>query len=188
MTRLWLATQNRGKVRELQALLPNLDIRSIDPDLELPDETGETFTENARIKAEFVAESLGEPSLADDSGLCVDELGGAPGVRSARFAPGSDADRCAALLAALGSAEDRRAHFTCALALARPGRPTVFASGRCDGRIALEPSGTGGFGYDPIFVPDGETRTMAELSSAEKNARSHRAAALAVMLHHLSEL
>src|SRR5207248_5036363 len=147
-----------------------------------PDETGVTFQDNAAAKATECAAQSGLWTLADDSGLCVDALGGAPGVRSARYAP-TDEERRAKVLAGLkGVPEFRRgAHFFCAVALSAPGGRQVYrAEGRVDGQIALEERGQNGFGYDPLFVPD-ETpgTTLAELESAEKNQLSHRGRALA---------
>jgi len=127
--------------------------------------------------------------LADDSGLAVDALGGAPGVRSARYAPGSDADRIAKLLAALAAVPDERrtARFVCAMVLAAPGADPIAREGTCEGRIGRDPRGDRGFGYDPVFVlADG--RTMAELELAEKNRVSHRGRALEAMLPDLREL
>jgi XTP/dITP diphosphohydrolase len=187
---LILATGNPGKAREVQALLPNVTVETLadHPEVLMPPEDGETFADNARLKAEHVARVLGVPALADDSGLVVEALGGAPGVRSARYAPGSDRDRCLALLAAMAEVPDgaRAAHFACAMAFARPGAPTEVTSGRCAGDIGHAMVGEGGFGYDPIFVVRGaDGRTMAQHTAAEKNAISHRARALAAMRPHL---
>lgn len=178
---LLVATGNPGKAREIQRALPDVCVRTLadHPGLELPEETASTFAENARMKATFVAQALEAPAvLADDSGLEVDALGGAPGVRSARWHPGTDADRLHALLAELRNVPgDRRgARFVCAMTFCGHGSP-VGVEGSCSGRILEAPRGRGGFGYDPVFeLPDG--RTMAELSTAEKNALSHRGQAL----------
>jgi XTP/dITP diphosphohydrolase len=192
VTDLLVATTNPGKQRELSALLAGAGWALVWPaDLGLAlevAETGASFEENAVIKARAFAAAGGLPALADDSGLEVDALGGFPGVVSARWVPGDDADRVAALLARLdGLPEDRRtARFRCVMALAWPDGRLLTAEGRVEGRIAAAPRGQGGFGYDPVFLvtdgPDGGTRTMAELSAAEKNALSHRARAVARLL------
>lgn len=189
---LLIASGNRGKVAEFQGLLgaAGWDIRTpadIGLALEVA-ETGETFRENAVIKARAFAAASGLPSLADDSGLEVDALGGAPGVRSARWVPGSDGDRVAALLAALAGLEPglRGARFRAVLALAWPDGRLLTAEGQVAGRISHRARGTGGFGYDPVFlVEDGGLdgrRTMAELDPALKAAISHRARALRALL------
>ncbi|MEZ5237605.1 MAG: RdgB/HAM1 family non-canonical purine NTP pyrophosphatase [Microthrixaceae bacterium] len=149
------------------------------------EETAPDFEGNARLKAWALADATGLPALADDSGLEVDHLGGAPGVRSARFA-GEDADDLANVSRLLGELEEleegdprRRARFRCVVVLAIPGEPPVVASGTVEGRIVAEPRGAAGFGYDPVFVPDGaDGRTFAEMSAPEKNAISHRGRAL----------
>jgi XTP/dITP diphosphohydrolase len=177
-----LATHNPGKVAEYARLLGDLpvEIRSLaeHPGYEAPPEDGETFDDNARIKALAAARATGMPAIADDSGLCVDALGGAPGVRSARYGgPGkSDADRCEHLLDALAGvpAEERKAHFACVIAVALPGGQADTVGGRCDGHIRAGARGGGGFGYDPLFVPEGETLTFAELPPAHKDRISHR--------------
>ena len=183
--KLLVATSNPGKLTELREIVetPGLELLSLtDVALPPPDEPGVTFHENAAAKATECAAQSGLWTLADDSGLCVDALGGAPGVHSARYAP-SDEERRAKLLKALaGLPEARRgAHFFCALALSAPdGRRVYGAEGRVEGRIAQQARGSNGFGYDPIFLP-AETpgRTMAELPSGEKNRLSHRGRALA---------
>jgi len=182
MKRLLLATGNPGKAAEIRRLLPGVEVQTLaeDPAFELPEEHGETFAENARLKASAAAAHFGLPTLADDSGLEVDALGGAPGVRSARWVEGSDADRNAALLERLQGVEDRSARFVCVMSFCGHGSP-VEIHGSCEGRIARAPRGEGGFGYDPIFVlPDG--RHMAELRPDEKNALSHRGQALRALL------
>lgn len=189
---LLIATGNPGKVAEFQGLLgaAGWDIwtpADIGLALEVA-ETGETFRENAVIKARAFAAASGLLSLADDSGLEVDALGGAPGVRSARWVPGSDGDRVAALLAALAGLEPGRrgARFRAVLALAWPDGRLLTAEGQVAGRISHRARGTGGFGYDPVFlVEDGGLdgrRTMAELDPALKAAISHRARALRALL------
>ncbi|HYS08019.1 MAG TPA: RdgB/HAM1 family non-canonical purine NTP pyrophosphatase [Myxococcales bacterium] len=182
--KLLVATSNPGKLIEIRELLAGVPLELVslrDLDLPAPDETGETFRENAEQKATASARQSGLWTLADDSGLCVDALGGGPGVRSARYAP-TDAERRAKLLAALqGVPEDRRgAHFFCAVALSSPdGRRVLHEEGRVDGSIALAGRGANGFGYDPLFLP-AETpgRTLAELEAEEKNRLSHRGRAL----------
>jgi XTP/dITP diphosphohydrolase len=178
---LIVATGNPGKAREIERALPHVRVQTLadHPDLVLPEETGATFAENARMKATFVADALEASAvLADDSGLEVDALGGEPGVRSARWAPGCDADRVRALLERLRGvpAEHRTARFVCSMTFCGFGSP-VGVEGACTGRIANEPRGDGGFGYDPVFVLN-DGRTMAELSPEEKNAISHRGQAL----------
>jgi XTP/dITP diphosphohydrolase len=179
MKKLVLATSNAGKLAELRALVSGLDVelRAIDPDVE---ETGCTFEENARIKALAAHEKTGEIALADDSGLEVDALSGAPGIRSARFSgEGATPEKNNLLLVEKLRALDPPypARFRCALVVAGHGDPIVVV-GACEGEIILAPRGTNGFGYDPHFVARGQTRTMAELSSEEKNRISHRSRAL----------
>lgn len=181
-----LASNNDGKLREFRALLADLPLEMIAARdagvVAFPPETGATFAANARAKARFVTEMTGKPALADDSGLVVDALGGAPGVQSARFGGGglSDRDRCLLLLATLRSLPGaaRTARFIAALALSLPDGTLIETEGRLEGEIANEPRGTAGFGYDPVFIVIGTNRTLAELSDVEKNAISHRARAL----------
>lgn len=147
------------------------------------EETGDTFEENAAIKARAWASATGLPALADDSGIEVRALQGAPGIRSARAAEGSDGDRVVWLLTQLGQSVDRRACFTASLAIALPGfavngRDYFAAEGRCWGNISDAPKGENGFGYDPIFIPDGSAQTFGELTAAEKSKISHRAIAM----------
>jgi XTP/dITP diphosphohydrolase len=186
---LVVATRNAGKVVELAELLAGLGVRLLSLDDvgvtgDVP-ETGETFEANAVEKAEFVRERTGRPTLADDSGLCVAALDGAPGVYSARYGgPGlTDRQRYERLLAALGEtpAAARAASFVCVLALARPGRSTLTVEGRVEGRIAAGPAGAGGFGYDPVFFVPEFGATMAQLDPAVKNQISHRARAARAM-------
>ena len=178
---LIVATHNAGKIREIREILPGWTIAGEDAGVE---ETGSTFAENARIKARAVAaRHPGAWVRAVDAGLGVDALGGAPGVRSARYA-GRDGDtpaNNALLLKNLAGVTDRRAHFACALAFIAPDGAERLFEGRCEGRIAEAPSGAGGFGYDPLFIPDGHDRSFAELAPAEKNAISHRGRALAAL-------
>jgi XTP/dITP diphosphohydrolase len=180
--RLLLATSSRKKLDELEAILAGLPVTLVTPgDVELDlevEETGETFRDNAVLKAERYAQEAGLPALADDSGLEVDALGGAPGVRSARYAgPGAtDADRIALVLDRLADtpAPRRTARFRCVIALATPEGLVGTVEGTCEGRIAPAPRGTGGFGYDPVFLLPDQGRTMAELTPDEKHAVSHR--------------
>ena len=196
--KLMLATSNPGKVREFQALLEQWEslhgvtlLTPRDWPTALPDvaETGTTFAENARLKAVALAKATGLPALADDSGLCVDALGGQPGLFSARWAgaEASDADRNALLLSRLAGVpkEQRTARYLCAVSLALPGGESVEARGACEGVILDTPQGTNGFGYDPLFLLPGLSRTMAALTASEKNGISHRAAALAALAEHL---
>ena len=192
-----LATTNAGKVRELSNMMSkaNLDITVSGlmdyPDYRAPEENGATFRENARIKAVTAADTLGEVVLADDSGLCVDALDGAPGVYSARFAGEAHDDNAniEKLLSCLKDVPDgkRQARFVCALCLAFPTGDFFMAEGDCCGSIARERRGKFGFGYDPIFLlPDG--RMMAELDGMEKNLISHRGAAYSLVMPQLRAL
>lgn len=185
-TKLLFATRNRGKLVELRALVADLpvEVLSLDdlPPLAEIDEDRDTFEGNARKKADETLAATGLTTLADDSGLEVDALDGAPGVWSARWGgePRSDARNNEKLLAALANVDPpRTARFRCVLALARPGHDTVTTEGACEGEIASSPRGEHGFGYDPIFlVRELPGRTMAELSLDEKNRLSHRARAM----------
>jgi len=187
---LVLATRNAHKVRELATLLDGYDIVALPDDVELPPETGETFAANALPKARTAAAATGEPAFGDDSGIESAALGGAPGVRSARFAgpDATDADNLALLIERVpaGSA----LAYVCVIALVDPrtGEESLF-EGRCTGTMADAPRGTGGFGYDPIFVPDDrdDGRTMAELTPDEKDAISHRGRAARALLTHLRD-
>ena len=182
MDELIIATKNAGKAKEFQQFFAQLHIRVkslLDFD-DLPDveETGTTFAENARIKAETIAELLDMPVLADDSGLEIDALQGRPGIYSARYA-GEDKDDEANIRKVLEEMqsvpmEKRTARFVCVLALAEKGKETVITEGYCEGKIALHPAGENGFGYDPIFIPEGYTNTLAELDPSVKQEISHR--------------
>jgi XTP/dITP diphosphohydrolase len=196
---LVLASRNPKKVAELRRILAEADLAGIEvlgadafPDLPEVPETGVTFAENAVLKALAVAAATSQPALADDSGLCVDVLGGSPGVFSARWSGrhGDDAANLALLLAQLADVGEghRAAHFACAAAVALPDGTTRVEEGRLDGALAFEPRGENGFGYDPIFVPDGEDRTAAQMSAAEKDGISHRGRALRALVPHLREL
>lgn len=182
---LVIATRNPAKTRELQELLAGfpVEVRDLTRFGPLPEveEDGASFAENAYKKASFTARILGVPALADDSGLCVAALGGAPGVRSARYGgPGlSDAERVARLLAAMRGLRDRRAAFACVLSLAVPSGAALTYEGRCEGVIAEEPAGENGFGYDPVFFYPPLGRTFAQLSAEEKHRVSHRGRAMA---------
>jgi XTP/dITP diphosphohydrolase len=189
-----LATTNSGKLAEFRALFAStpINLRGLGIDrLEPPEETGSTFVENALIKARHAARVTAKPALADDSGLCVEALGGAPGVFSARFAgPGAtDSDNIERLLRELEGIEAgrRRAAFYCVIvALRSPDDPIpVIATGRWPGLITLEPRGTGGFGYDPVFWDPERGLTAAELSADRKNRVSHRGRACAELLRQL---
>ena len=192
--RLLLATRNPGKLVELRRMLSGFDVVGLAdvPDFPEAPETGATFAENALAKARDAAAATGLPSVADDSGLAVDALNGMPGVLSARWSGRHGADRAnlELLLAQIGDVPDERrgAAFVCAAALVVPGGPETVVHGAWTGRLTRAPRGTNGFGYDPIFVPDGETRTSAELSADEKDAASHRARALQALLPHLRAL
>lgn len=183
---LIVATSNQGKFKEFVLMLEPLgySLRTLTDYPELPEviENGSSFSENAIIKAETISRMLNLPVIADDSGLVVDELDGAPGIYSARYAgePRSDQRNIDKLLVELAEVPDykRTAHFVAAIALAVPGESTLVVEGICKGKIASEQSGTGGFGYDTIFFLPDRGVTMAEISVEEKNMISHRAVAL----------
>jgi XTP/dITP diphosphohydrolase len=185
---LILATRNAGKARELAVLLqgiaPRIESLREHPDVDLPAETGTTYGENALRKARAVHAALGLPALGDDSGIEVDALEGAPGIRSARYAgeAADDSENNARLLDALAgrSADNRTARFRCVLALVGPGGERVV-EGTCEGRILEAPRGDRGFGYDPLFLPEGETHSFAQLPPDVKNRISHRARAAAAL-------
>ena len=200
---LVFATGNKGKLREAREILGPHGIEVISPyDLGLTpeqvdvEETGSTFEENAIIKVRHLWGLTGMPCFADDSGLVVDALGGAPGIYSARYASldGSGADHNFAsnidkLLHNLQGVTDRRARFVCVAALALPESEIITFEGRCEGHIAYEPAGCGGFGYDPVFIADAyPDRTLAEVDEEAKNAISHRGNALAKMLKYLKTI
>ena len=195
--RIVLATRNDHKVGELLAILGgvvaelDLEVVGLSAYPDLPDvvEDGVTFAANATKKAAAVADALGLPALADDSGLAVDVLGGAPGIFSARWSGrhGDDRANLELLLAQLADVPDahRGAGFVCAAALAVPGRPVLVEEGHFRGMLTRAPRGSNGFGYDPILQVAGDTRTSAELSPAKKNARSHRGSAFRALIPHL---
>jgi XTP/dITP diphosphohydrolase len=185
MPTLLLGTRNLGKVREIASILEESgwSFSSLQEfeNIATAEETGETFTDNAIEKARFYATATGIWALADDSGLEVVALGGAPGVYSARYAGenASDADRRALLLSELAKVSERRARFVSVVAIANAdGAVLNVSEGICEGKITFAPRGEGGFGYDPLFVPDGYDQTFAELPESVKNRISHRARAL----------
>ncbi|MEP7055592.1 MAG: RdgB/HAM1 family non-canonical purine NTP pyrophosphatase [Actinomycetota bacterium] len=195
--RVVLATRNPGKIEELRRILAEvIDVELVGladlPELPEVEETGDTFVANALLKARDVAARTGLPAIADDSGLCVDYLDGAPGVRSARWAgePSDDARNLSLVLAQTVSAapDERGAHFTCAAAAVVPGMGERTAEGEMHGDLIRAPRGDGGFGYDPIFVADGYTQTTAELPATEKDAISHRGKAFRALAPLLREL
>ncbi|PSR15798.1 non-canonical purine NTP pyrophosphatase, RdgB/HAM1 family [filamentous cyanobacterium CCP3] len=184
-----VATGNPGKLKEMQVYLNDLGWQlELKPDAIDIEETGSTFVENARLKAAGVAKALNQWAIADDSGLEVQALGGAPGIYSARYAD-SDQARIDRLLRELAALNDRSAQFVCALALANPSGDIVFETkGICPGEILLEPQGTGGFGYDPIFYLPALGKSFAEMSPAQKDAHSHRGIAFAQLMPDLKKL
>jgi len=192
--RVVLATANAGKLRELEALLAPRGLTLLSQaelGVTSAAETGTTFEENALLKARHAAYSSGLPALADDSGLEVDALGGRPGVHSARYAGEGATDaanRALLLRELLGFADaDRGARYRCVIAMVRSaGDPSpLLAAGAWEGRIAQQPAGHGGFGYDPLFIPSGQLETVAQMPDAAKNAASHRALALQQLLAQL---
>ncbi len=187
MEQLIIASQNEGKIKEFRTLFQSLNIEVLslnDVFTSIPEvvEDGDTFEANARKKAETILELVHRPVIADDSGLVIDALEGRPGVYSARYAgePSDDRRNYEKVLKEMEGIpqEKRSARFVAVLALARPNEKTEFFHGTCEGSIAFEAKGSHGFGYDPIFLPQGESRTMAELSEEEKHAISHRGMAL----------
>lgn len=188
LNELIIASHNQGKIAEFKNMLAPFGVKIYSAnELDLPDveETGTTFAENAQIKAETLSNIAGKPCLADDSGLCVSALNDAPGVYSARYAPNRNFDiamtKLIDELKASGSS-DWSAHFSCVLALKIPNQPTRFFEGRVDGTITPERRGNNGFGYDPIFIPNGFSKTFAEMSHEEKANISHRGQALKLFL------
>jgi XTP/dITP diphosphohydrolase len=196
--RVVLASRNAHKVTELARILAesgiDVELVGVDafPDVPEVAETGRTFEENALLKARAVAAATGLPAVADDSGLAVDALNGMPGLLSARWSGrhGDDAANLDLVLAQLADLPDdrRSAAFVCAAAVALPDGRTEVVTGRLEGALVRERRGTGGFGYDPVFVPVGESRTTAELAPAEKDAISHRGRALRALAPHLRTL
>ena len=186
---LVIASGNQGKVREFLGLLSGMPLKvKAQPEGLEVEETGNTFTDNARIKALAVAAKTGEWALADDSGLSVDALNGAPGVHSARYAP-SDPERIARLLQALKPGDNRNARFCAALCVAAPdGTVLLEVEGQCKGWITRSPRGDQGFGYDPIFEVEGTQKTFAEMSLQEKKSHGHRGRAFALLEPRLRQL
>ena len=185
--RVRLASRNPHKARELEALLPGWEIEPLDRD-DYPPEDGETYLENARIKARFARAALGPTpglwALGEDSGLEIAALGGAPGVRSSRSAQG---DEVGWALRGLGDADDRRARYVSELVAIAPDGDELRGSGILEGAIAREPAGAAGFGFDPVFVPAGESRTVAQLGDEWKSRHSHRARAAQSLLNAIAE-
>lgn len=179
--KLVIATGNTGKLREYRELLAGAGLELIAFDTEI-DEVGETYTENARLKAETAVERSGLPALGDDSGVEVEALEGFPGIRSARLGPTQE-ERTAELLKRLeGKPRPWNARFVCVLALADPGHPTQFFEGECRGEIVPEWRGEAGFGYDPVFLVPGTGKTFGEMRVEEKRLYSHRARAVRALL------
>jgi len=187
-----LATRNAHKLREFGALLAPHELEPLPGDVALPPESGATFAENALTKALAAARATNSAAIADDSGIVVAALGGAPGIYSARYAGegATDEENLAKLLRELRGRDDRRAAYVCALALVDPSGDRQVFEARCEGTVIDTPRGEGGFGYDPAFVPDerspGDERTMAELSPGEKDAISHRGRAARAFLDWLA--
>ena len=175
-----VASGNAHKIREIERILEGFELVSMremgfDGEIE---ENGSSFKENAYIKAKFIAEMFNMPALADDSGLCVDYLRGAPGVYSARYSGGDDRENRLLLLKNLENADTRTARFRCAVCLCFPDGKAIFGEGECKGRILFKDTGTGGFGYDPIFFSNDLKKSFAAASEEEKNSVSHRFRAL----------
>ncbi|MBR5154664.1 MAG: RdgB/HAM1 family non-canonical purine NTP pyrophosphatase [Alphaproteobacteria bacterium] len=187
------ASHNKGKIAEIREILSPLGIKVLSgEDIDLPEveETGKTFEENAYIKALAAAKEKNIPCFADDSGLCVDAIGGKPGVYTARYAPNRDFNKgMDKLLDELKetNSSNRAAHFSCVIVLAYPDGNYKAFEGRVDGAIATQKSGTAGFGYDPIFIPTGFNRSFAEFDSIEKNKISHRGRALQKFINFLKD-
>lgn len=187
-----LASFNPSKAREIQALLPDgftLSLLGNFLGAQEPEETGSTLEENAALKSNYAARLTHLPSLADDTGLMVEALGGAPGVYSARYAglPSNSQANIQKLLQEMEGVSNRNAYFETVICLSGFSEGPIFLSGRLEGTIALTPTGTSGFGYDPVFIPTGSTRTLAEFSKEEKNEISHRGQAVRAFLKWLKE-
>jgi XTP/dITP diphosphohydrolase len=193
MPALLLATRNPHKLRELREALPGIEIDPLPDEVELPPEEGETFAENALGKARAAHRATGRTAIADDSGIEAFALGGRPGVRSARYAGegAGDDQNLTKLLDQVDAHEDRRVAYVCVIALVADDGDESLFEGRCEGTLAGEPRGSGGFGYDPAFIPDDtgseDERTMAELAPEEKHAISHRGRAARALAEHLGE-
>jgi XTP/dITP diphosphohydrolase len=185
MKQILIATHNAGKLKEFKGLFGPLGwevVSAGELGLAEPEETGENFAANAQLKARAAALAANMPALADDSGLCVAALDGAPGLFSARFAAGDYPAAFAKIIAAAAAKDEWRARFVCALCLARPDGHTATFIGQADGMIARAPAGVAGFGYDPIFIPLGYDKTYAEMGGAMKDEISHRARAFAQLV------
>lgn len=191
---LIFASHNKGKIKEIKELLAPLNIAvKTSDDIKIPDveETGTTFAENSLLKSSAIAKITDIACIADDSGLCVDALNGAPGVYSARYAPNRDFNKgMDKLLTEMKESanKSRSAHFSCVISLAYPDGKYEIFEGRVDGHIAEKKQGNGGFGYDPLFIPDGFDKSFAELGSEIKNNISHRARAMQKLLVYLKSL
>ena len=193
--KLILASNNANKLKEFRSLVADLDIELLSQkeagcDFEV-EETGTTFEENAYLKAFAVTEATGIAAVADDSGLCVDALGGEPGIYSARYGLGhaaSDEERYRYLLQKMEGVEDRSARFVCCICCTFPDGSVIRSRGECEGEILLAPKGQNGFGYDPVFHPLCLNKSMAELNPEEKNAISHRGKALRAFIEELRKL
>ena len=193
--KLILASNNANKLKEFRSLVADLDIELLSQkeagcDFEV-EETGTTFEENAYLKASAVTEATGIAAVADDSGLCVDALGGEPGIYSARYGLGhaaSDEERYRYLLQKMEGVEDRSARFVCCICCTFPDGSVIRSRGECEGEILLAPKGQNGFGYDPVFHPLCLDKSMAELSPEEKNEISHRGKALRAFIEELRKL
>ena len=195
--RIVVASHNRAKAAEIAQVFADeglgLEVVSLTdfPAVALPPETGATFASNAAVKARQAAQATGLPAIADDSGLEVDALNGEPGIRSARYGgdEASDEERYRKVLGLLADVPGHRlrARFRCAAAYAEPGGEVMLAEGTCQGRITREPAGEGGFGYDPIFIPDGYGLTMAQLTPAQKHRISHRGRAFRLLAQMIRE-
>jgi len=189
-----LATRNSGKVKEFRQLLKNfpVEIKNLNDFGPIPEveEDGATFDDNAYKKASFTAKVLGLPAIADDSGLVVEALGGAPGVKSARYAgdKATDNENIKKLLREMEGKNDRRAAFECVISIAVPSGPALTYDGRCEGEITTEPHGASGFGYDPVFLFPEYGKTFAELTSDEKNRVSHRGKALGEVVQEFDKI
>ena len=190
--RLVVGTRNEHKLRELEQPMRPHQLDPLPDEIELPPETGTTFADNALGKARAAAGATGRPAIADDSGIEAAALNGAPGVWSARYAgdDATDEENLAKLLREVPADGDTRVAYVCAMAYVEPGGAERVVHGRCEGHLTHEPRGSGGFGYDPAFVPDdyaGDERTMAELTPKEKDAISHRGRAARTLAERLRE-
>lgn len=192
--RFVLASNNKKKLKEMSEILADVGAVVVSQSEagmnEEAEENGITFEENSKIKAKFACDTLGEPAIADDSGLVVDALGGEPGVYSARYGGeqcNNDIERYEYLLKQLGDNENRRARFVSVITCVFPNGDEIVCRGECEGEILKSPKGDGGFGYDPIFRPIGSEKSMAEQTAEEKNAMSHRGVAMKKFKNRLRE-